>query len=209
MENKNSYANEIIRKHWKVTAVFTAYWNSENEKELLESELWPGEITAYVSTVGCYIVRRSIRVYNIYEPGYFPEKETPASQADVDMVKNDIESGTWYEWRDRLRLTHEISARHCDNLNGSFTYICRAAEARNYNWSESIGNICTAKKHPFILDKYASLFVCNTCMGDSYSSETWYKLSCTGKIKILRLHPYGDDESAGFERINDTQENEV
>ena len=96
-------------------------------------------------------------------------------------------------WRNELRVTHEISARHNDAPEGKFTYICRAAEASSGRWKEHISAIYSVKESKFIPDKYASLLVCLAFAGDSHGADTWYKLDPTGKITTLRLHPYDFD----------------
>ena len=206
-----------IRKHWKPTAVFTGTWNLRNGKNVPESELLPGELSAIVHQVGCYTVRSALRVYKISELGYCPELEVPATSVEMEIVKKEFDKmkemqfdamkmGFSFaypcllqEWCENLRITHEISARHKADTQGSFTYITRAAQARHFQWSESISHICTAKDHLLTADKCASLFVCNTYMGDSFSADTWYKLSPTGGITTLRLHPYDSkQENARF-----------
>lgn len=211
-------ARSTIRKHWKPTAVFTGHWNTRHGKEVPESELLLGELSATIHQVGCYTVRNAVRVYKVSDPGYCPELEVPATPEEMEMVRKEFDKmkemqdadrkmGTssahpWLlqNWRDKLRVTHEISARHKADTKGSFTYITRAAQARNFQWSESISHICTAKDHLLIADKHASLFVCNTYIGDSFSSETWYRLSPTGGITTLQLHPYDSkQEKARFQ----------
>lgn len=200
-------AELTLRTHWKPLAAFTGFWHPEHGKQVSESELLPGELSAVTFKVGRYTVRSAQRVYQIHEPGYIPEMETPASSEDVELVRKNIvpvnagpqvsfamTTGIGFQpWRDKLRVTHEISARHQDNPSGTFTMICRAAEARNYTWTEHIGTICAAKEHIAVPDKRASLFVCSTYVGDSFSVDTWYKLDPTGKITTLSLHPYDSD----------------
>ena len=200
-------AELTLRKHWKPLAVFTGFWHPEHGKQVSESELLPGELSAVTFKVGRYTVRSAQRVYQIHEPGYIPEMETPASSEDVELVRKDIApvnpdlqlnftttTGIGFQpWRDRLRVTQEISARHQDNPSGAFTMICRATEARNYTWTEHIGTICAAKEHIVVPDKQASLFVCSTYVGDSFRADTWYKLDPTGEITTLSLHPYDSD----------------
>lgn len=201
-------AELTLRTHWKPLAVFTGFWHPDHCKQVSESELLPGELSAVTFKVGRYTVRSAQRVYQIHEPGYFPEMETPASPEDVELVRKDIapvnvdprldftmSTGIGFQsWRNRLRVTHEISARYQDNPSGSFTMICRAAESRNLRWSEHIGPICAAKEHIMVPDKQASLFVCSTYVGDFFSADTWYKLDPAGEITTLSLHPY-DSES--------------
>ena len=200
-------AELTLRTHWKPLAVFTGFWHPDHGKQVSESELLPGELSAVTFKVGRYTVRSAQRVYQIHEPGYIPEMEIPASSEDVELVRKDIvpvnvdprlnftmSTGVGLQpWRNRLRVTHEISARHQDNPSGAFTMICRATEARNYTWTEHIGTICAAKEHIAVPDKRASLFVCSTYVGDSFSVDTWYKLDPAGKITTLSLHPYDSD----------------
>ena len=203
---RSSFSKNTIYKHWSRNAVFTGSWDTREcrGEKVKEEELLLGELSAYVYQVGCYTVRSAWRVYKIYEPGYCPEKEQPASMEEVEMVKKDIVREEmafigFYSWRNELRITNEISARHNKDLGADFKYICRTTEARNHSWSEIISCICAAKKHMFMSNQEASLFVCNTYVGDSFSAETWYKLSADGTTKSMRLHPYDKDmEKAKF-----------
>lgn len=201
-------AKLTIRSHWKLSAVFTGTLRPDYGKKVDESDLLPGELNAEIFFVGCYTVRSAQRIYQVCEPGYSPEQEIPAAPEDVELVRKDIapvnvdprldftmSTGIGFQsWRNRLRVTHEISARYQDNPSGSFTMICRAAESRNLRWSEHIGPICAAKEHIMVPDKQASLFVCSTYVGDFFSADTWYKLDPAGEITTLSLHPY-DSES--------------
>lgn len=177
------------------------------DHEVSETELLQGELEAVTVKVGCYTVRSAQRVYKVWEPGYVPEEELPADKTELEPIKKEldkyakIQSGTitvgiattgflLSEWRNKFRITHEISVRHNDSPDNDFTYICRAAHSRNYSWYEHIACICTAKENSFIPDEYASLLVLNNYTGDSFSFDTWYKLEPTGKITTLRLHPF-------------------
>lgn len=198
-----------ICKHWKSTAVFTGAWDPGAGKKVPESELLLGELSAGIYQVGCYTVRSAVRVYKIREGGYIPELEVPALPEEMEMVKKEFDElkemqddtgkmglpfltffWPFKEWSEKLRITHEISARHKSDTKGSFTYITRAAQAVSFRWSESIRHICTAKENLLTDDKDASLFVCNSYMGDSFGADTWYKLSPTGGITKLQLHPF-------------------
>lgn len=189
----------MIQELWKDTVVFTdarhiQVWEwGEIGEEVPGNELLPGELSAATFSVGCYTIRSAQRVYRIYEPGYSPEMETPANQEETELVRKDVRpmgmAGTGFlssAWCDKLRVTHEISARHNDAPEGKFTYICRAAEARNARWKEHISAIYSVKESEFIPNEYASLLVCLTFAGDSHSFGTWYKLDPTGKITMRR-----------------------
>ena len=195
----------MIQERWRQTVVFTDAlhiepWEwGEIGKKVPEGELLPGELSATTFSAGCYTVRSAQRVYKICEPTYFPEAETPASWEETKLVRKDIRPmGTIGPiapaWRDELRVTHEISARHNDAPEGKFTYICRAAEARTGRWKEHISAIYSAKESKFIPDEYASLLVCLAFVGDSHGVDTWYKLDPTGKITTLRLHPFDSNQ---------------
>ena len=203
--------NSTIREHWHRAAVFTDSWEGKEGTAVPTDKLLPGELSAMLFQVGCFTVRSAQRVYQIHEPGYSPEKETPATPKEVALVrkvmsrdKNPLPSimpllglgpvcPVGSPWQNKLRITHEISARHQDNPDSPFTVLCRAAQSRNFAWSEQITTVLLAKKHLAMPDKSASLFVCNLYAGSSFSSETWYKLSPDGEIKILSLHPFDPD----------------
>lgn len=106
-----------IQKHWKDTAVFTdalhiELWKwDEGGTKVPEGELLPGELSATTFSVGCYTVRSAQRVYRVYGPIYAPEKETPASWEETELVRKDIRpigtTGALFPaWCDELRVTH-------------------------------------------------------------------------------------------------------
>ena len=213
-ENINGDDRELIRGHWSGTAVFTDAWDHRTDgQKLPEEELLPGEVSAVTFKVGCYTVRSAQRVYKVHEPGYSPELEIPAGKEEVDLVKKEVGADPagvccvarggllgLGKWRDTLRLTHEISARHDSEPSGRFIYICRAAQARNASWSEGIGSIYTVKESEAVPDEYSSLLVCNSFVGSSFSSNIWYKLAPTGRITRLSPGAYGlMPEDARFE----------
>lgn len=165
-----------------------------------EEQLLTGEISACIFRLGCYLVRSAQRVYKISSEGvYSPKNESPASNEETEIVRKDImDAGGFHTrsifmlepWRDSLRLTHEISARHMDTPGESFTYICRAASARNYSWSEGIEEVTCEKAGPEIPDEYASLVVRLGWTGSSYSMDTFYRLEPTGKVTEDTVRPF-------------------
>lgn len=213
----NKEDRETIQKHWCQSVVFTDAWCVDTDRQkLMEEELQQGELWAVTFRVGCYIVRGARRFYKLYDPSYSPEMEKPADKEEVELVKKDIgnryrnepfcfsadngnvvaglqyvRTEVSYELRKKLRDTFEISARHISNPNSEYTYICRADSARSFSWSEKIESIYAVKEHDQIPDEYASLIVCMRYTGDSFSSDTWYKLEPTGKITTLRSGVYG------------------
>ncbi|MCM1561271.1 MAG: hypothetical protein NC123_17275 [Butyrivibrio sp.] len=201
----NEMDRKIIQKHWSRSAVFTDAWDLENlpdEQFLPEEELQKGEVWAASRQVGCYTVRRARRIYKAVNPGYDPEEEKPAEREDVEFLKAPHEGGGKAEHlvplnfglRENLRDTIEISARHVSNPGGAFIYITRAASARGFSWGEDIKSICTVKENDQIPDECASLLVRKVFLGDSFSSDTWYKLEPAGGITTLGAGLYGNME---------------
>lgn len=187
----------LFRRSCDNEAVFIDAWcPGAGENKVPEEELLSGEITAVTFQVGCYTVRSAQRVYKVDEPGYSPESEQPASKAEVDIVRKDL---VWdrglntyvsvrpiSSWSDKLRITHEISARHNSNPAGAYTYICRATQARSLYWSEYIGDIYAVKENDAVPDECASLLVYFVWTGDSHGVDTWYRFDPDGKIEIFK-----------------------
>lgn len=193
-KNVSESNRKLIRKHWADEAVFTDAWCPDaDEYRVPEEELLPGELSAVIFQVGCYTVRNAQKVYRVHEPGYSPELETPADSKEVELVRRDLEAGPALRKNDvsGLRITNEISARHNSAPDTGFTYICRAAKARDASWYEYIGDIYTVKENTHIPDEYASLLLYRHYEGSSFGTDTWYKLEPTGKITVLRTGAYG------------------
>lgn len=192
---------KLIRKHWKEDVVFTDAWQPSTDEHIIpvpEERLLQGELSAVIFQVGCYAVRSAQRVYKIYEPGYTPEMEVPAENEELERVRKDVRTlgerayfTSFSSLQNEFRITNEISARHNFAPDAGFTYICRAAEARNASWFESIGNIYTVKENVHIPDEYASLLLCFHWSGSSFSTKTWYKFEPMGRITVLSLGEYG------------------
>ena len=184
-------------------------WNPGiDENKVSEEELLPGEIEAVTFQVSGYTVRSALRVYTIQDPdGYFAEVGKPARKNDVEIVRKDLVSGEGNEkvietrdnifavwgnihacvsclpaWRDKLRITHEISARYNSNPDRPFTYICRAADPMNGKWFEYIGDIYVVKERAADPDESASLLIHFAFTSDFYGVDTWYKFESDGEI---------------------------
>ncbi len=199
----------LFRRHCDNEAVFIDAWcPGEDEYKIPEENLLLGEIKAAIFQVGCYIVRSALRVYTIHDSNwYLSELDKPAVREDVEMVRKDLAWGKGDEkgigvkdstfsvwrnngiyagyipsWRDKLRITHEISARHNSTPDKSFTYICRATNDINGKWYEYIGDIYAVKEKDIVPDECASLLVYFVCIGDSHGGDTWYRFDPDGKI---------------------------
>ena len=206
----SSAVENMLRRHWCPDAVTIKNPQISPFKEVPSAMLLPGELSAVTFRVGCYIVRSARRVYNVYEPGYIPEKETPASPEDVELVRQEnrdflrIGSPSWSE---RLRITHEISARHLADPDEKFVYICRAAEARNYSWFETMDSIWIAKRRKIESRKKACLFVKMIFENRSFTVSYWYMMEPDGSISTLVRHPYDSNaEEARFTKRTDSIE---
>lgn len=185
---------KMLRKHWSSYAVVTDEYNSDIQvEEVQEKDLLEGELSAQIFQIGCYVVRSAQRVYTMHTPGYNPEKEFPVDDETLERIKKEKHRVRGY-FQDEYRITHEISAKHISEQESDFTYICRAAHARNYSWDEVIDSICTAKETNDFTDESASLFVRNTYIGSSSSVDTWYKFDPTGGKETLTLHPFDSNK---------------
>ena len=207
-KQKERSGKETLRTHLGKDIVFTGTWaEATEERELDGEELQAGEAAAVIFQVGCCTVRSAQRIYKVCDSGYYdPEAGSPADKTDVDLVRKDMDcENAWAKaaessicvttsigsWKDRLRVTNEISAKHSSDPDKVFRYICRAARSGNHTWSEDIEFICTVKEHALIPDEYASLLICRHYEGSSFGSDTWYKLDPTGKITKLEPGAYG------------------
>ena len=209
-----------LRKQYGNAIVFTDTCENPCFHRVETDDLLPGELSAFTFGVGCYTVRTAWRVYKIHEPGYSPEQEMPADKDDVDTVRKDLGDGNVAEltgflsiadvsgfaniskyppeWSDKLRVTHEISAKHTADSDGvffdGFKPVCRATESRNANWSETIGYICAIKDNASLPDNQASIVVSSMYLGSSFSVPHWHKLDYNGELSHISKHPYADSE---------------
>lgn len=208
-QNRVDEEGKMFRRNCGSEAVFTDAWNPGADVDMVSGqELLPGEIVAVTVRVGCYIVRSALRVYTIQDPDwYLAEVRETASEEDIEMVRKDpiwdngkgrsiyaegriFESwGSTYDhadaapsWREKLRVTHEISARHDSSPNSPFTYICRAADPMNGKWFEYIGDIYAVKENEDTPDERASLLVYFVFTSDFYGVDTWYRFAPDGEL---------------------------
>ncbi len=200
---------EAFRRQGGGETVVTDAWNpGTGENKVPDEELLPGEIAAVTFQVGSYTVRSALRVYPIHDPDwYLSEPAAPAEREDVERVRKDLPRSKGEEkdiragdsifaawgnrevyaettsaWRERLRLTHEVSARHASSPDGAFTYICRAADPMNGRWFEYIGDIYAVKENEDIPDECASLLIYSAFTSDFYGVDTWYRFEPDGEI---------------------------
>lgn len=191
----------LFRRDCSNEAVFIDAWSPDTEEhQVSDEELFHGEIKAVIFQIGCYTVRSALRVYTIQDPDwYLAEVGKPVDKEAVEMVRKDLVLGQGDEnvagakrsifaawgsssvfagnisWRDKLRITHEISAKHNSNRDMPFTYICRAADPMNGKWFEYIGDIYAVKERNAVSDENASLLIYLAFTSDFYGVDTWYR----------------------------------
>lgn len=149
---------ETLRRHLGKQIVFTGIFSDAQKSELDKDELAEGEDTAFISQVGCYSVRES---YSWEEnPGY--EKETQIQ---------------------------EISVKHCmlneqRESDAEYKNVCSATKDPYARWTEEILFICAVKKDGVTPDEEAALFVLVKYIGDSFSCNSWYKMTRDGSVTV-------------------------
>ncbi len=210
---------KLFRRHCdKEPVCIDAWCPGADENEVPEEDLLPGEIKAVTFRVGCYTVRSALRVYTIQDSDwYLAEVREPADKGDVELVRKDfmldegdreaagVKGGNFASWgnqyaftgyippwRDKLRITHEISAKHNSDRDKQSTYICRAADPVNGKWFEYIGDIYAIKERETVSDESASLLIYFVFTSDFYGVDTWYRFAPDGRISTFvsdLIHP--------------------
>lgn len=210
-----------FRRHCCDSAVvFADAWSPGTEEhQVSDEELLPGEIKAVIFQIGCYMVRSALRVYTIQDPDwYLAEVGKPVDKEDIEMVRKDLALGKGDEkvarekrsifaswgassvfadhiplWRDKLRITHEISAKYNFNHDMPFTYICRASDPVNGRWFEYIGDIYAVKERDTVPDEKASLLIYFVFTSDFYGVDTWYQFDPDGNVRSFSHGPFNTD----------------
>ena len=194
-EQNESRGMKTLRKHLGNDIVFTGVWaDATEERQLEESELLPGELSAVTFTLGCYTIRSAQRVYKELKD----YSEAPADGEDIAYLKELKASpltGRWidnYERNEKFYINQEIMAKHNsdpkDVFEGNFKYVCCATE--KYRFPQTINFICTLKESASSSDEHASLFVFIEHICDSFRTEDWYKLTPNGVIRKYGTHSY-------------------
>ena len=190
----------MISKHWgkksieitdAVTRVAKERWLIKDPigHYLCKSELLQGELAAMIIPIDCYLVRSAVRVYRINDGYYNPGNETPATDEVVAEVGS-MGFSSILDMRE-YRIVHEISAKHIkdpyDVFKGEFKNICRAAESRSYDWTESIGSIFTIRSSSKNNER-TSLMVEKFFSGSSFGAQNLYELTPKGTVLKTRKH---------------------
>ncbi len=214
-QNKDS-AMEVLHAHLGNSIVITGTWEeAEGERELEEEELFEGEITAVVFTMGCYTVRIAECLYKDSDFMQYMQR-IPASQDIITRYRvRHIEEareraagrtvvGSIMElsWENGVRKVTEVSARYrsgSDELVERWQNICIAAKTRGGIGSASIDYICTVKRCHEVSDEHAALFVLSRYLGDTHTDETWYKFTPDGIVESYRIDGYGQNDTDVWE----------
>lgn len=178
-------ALEALRRHLGDGIVFTGTWEEAEGRELDEEELLEGELSASISTVGCYTVRIAGCLHDDgsgsdvhYMEGRPTELDGAAKGACVMM---------------------EVSARYNpgnESPADSWQNIYRAVHG--HGWTEGIGYICTVKESDTVPDRQEALFVLRRYERDAHPVEDWYRFSPDGRIERYSKG-YGDRDGTAWE----------
>lgn len=205
-QNEDS-AMEVLHAHLGNSIVITDTWaKAEGEQELEEEELFEGEISASVFTIGCYTVRIAECLYmdgndanykqripagqdiiTRYRTRHIEEARTGAAgyiltKGSMDML-----------WKNGVHKVTEVAARYCSGSNELVEHwqnICMVAEMAGGIGSESIDYICTVKRCHEVSDGHAVLFVLSRYLGDAHTCERWYKFTPDGRVESYCLDGY-------------------
>ncbi len=173
-------AMEALRRYLGDGIVFTGTWEEAGGRELEEEELLEGELSASISTVGCYTVRIA---ECLHDDGSGPD----AHYMDGRPTESDgTAKGTC--------VMTEVSARYNPgnkSLVDSWQNIYRAVHG--HGWPEGIGYICTVKESDTVPDGQAALFVLRRYERDAHPVEGWYRFGPDGSTeKCSKGYGYGD-----------------
>lgn len=188
-------AKRELRTHFGPDTTITAF-KAKHKREVSKDKLRDGEVSAVTYTIGNYVIRESTVLY-IDDVDTHYLKRIPADKEQVEEFRQQYgERSVIFLGLDGYRPVVEIHAANKDDDEPKWHFVCLTTSARSLVWSESVDFIGTVKKNAF--DKRTDLFVLVTYHGDSFSSETWHRLTSDGAVKNYSVHPYdsGSDERA-------------
>lgn len=196
---------KMLRAHMDGNIVITDTWvRAEDLRELEESELRDGEISARTFTVGCFLIRQATCLYqgkNCFnqEEGRIPAERSIVSEykkrylvgkrTNLDYTYNEEIIFSLPELSDEYRKAREISAKYIGKSGISsdeWQHICYVDVS--VAWNEDIRFICAVKSGASVPDSQASLFVRKEYVGSSFRVDDWYRLAPSGIVKEYRLH---------------------
>lgn len=190
---------ETLHKHFGDSVVVSTPAISDDKVcTVSEEKLRKGEISAVMYSRGCYAIRDAYVVYKDSNECMYTER-IPADKEIVDIYKKYLDENRdlmFMEFDDKMavngtRLVREIHVAYKYDSSPKWKFVCLATNG--YSWVESINFIGVIKESIFVSDKESDLLILVDWMGDSRSTETWYKVSPDGIIKSYSVHPYDSD----------------
>lgn len=188
---------KALRTHFGAGIVITSA-KVKHKRDVSEDKLRKGEVSAVTYTVGNYAIRESVMLYKDDVNNDYLMK-IPAEKEQVEKFREEYGEGSIiFIDLDGCRPVTEIHVANLNDDEPKWRYVCCATSAKSLAWSESIDFIGTVKKNIFAPDRKNNLFVLVNYMGDSFSTETWHRLTYKGELKEYKVHPYdvGADERA-------------
>ena len=171
--------------------VFTGVWaDASDERELDETELSDGELSGFVSTIGCYMIRNTVCLFRDDDDVQYFQR-VPAKPNKVSKYRNEHMNRLFGMPESGIREVQVISAKYKGAASDDWTFVCLAASSPR--WSESIDFIGTVKYAASDPDEREMLFVLCEHTGDSFGVSHWYRLSADGVVKEYSEHPYNPE----------------
>lgn len=138
-------------------------------------------------TVGSFKIRVTTKLYNISRKNN--NHACMATQEEFNEWKKRNDELFFIDNGD-LRVFMDISVKM---KNGSDNYKRKYSEQLYSNdgmWSETVREVLSAKKRKQDSEEESYLFIHSIYTGNSYSVDSWYKISPNGDAEILRLSPF-------------------
>lgn len=205
---RNSYrekagaAIQSLRTQLGEDIILTGTWDgAEDMRELDESELLDGEISAFVCKVGSYLVRMAECLYQDSPDGYGYLERKPAGKEAIATYKEkhppvNNDGYVFACWpnvcNSSCRNAQKVSAQYIGTgsvPSEEWQCVCFADHARSYSWSDNIRFICAVKGGKLSPAGREELYVLKSWMGDSSSWDYWYRFTSDGTIEKYRIYP--------------------
>lgn len=170
-----------LKEHFGSSICVNAMRNADTKvHNVSENKLRKGELSASVYSVGCYAIIDAV----VLVKDEFPLRYTERIPADAKQIAEYKEFCKQWGFlaMPGFRKIQVIYAAYKYDLEPKWKYVCLTATANSYAWSESISFIGTAKKNAFKPNEKSDLFILVDWVGDSRSTETWYRFSHKGYI---------------------------
>lgn len=172
---------EFLLAAWTDSLVFTDALPRKGappqETNVVEADLFDGEISATTFLVGCYTVRLAARAYR------GGEDLVPAAREDVARLREQGPGLRRAQTAD-LHLRYEVSARPYNRPQDLFRKVCFAEQGTG-SALECVETVCTAKRSESESFERASLLVGVRSFFGGQTLKTWYMLDADGNVSLL------------------------